>query len=134
MGICTDIMHDFVLQEIKRIYSTYDGWKITPRRHGNSYDTIFVIERVNMGSKEIAKVLASFKREITLDMIEELTVPEKTSDGSVPRRSFAVMVPAGADVSRLPPDLKILTMKAFAFDGKELIWIKKPVRKTGENG
>jgi len=132
MGICTDIMHDFVLQEIKRLYSSYDGWKVTPRRHGNSYDTIFVIERVNKGTREIAKILASFKKEVTLDMIEDLTLPERASDGSVPRRSFAVMVPAGADVSQLPPDLKILTMKSFAFEGKELVWIKKPVRKTGE--
>jgi len=130
MGICTDIMHDFVLQEIRRIYSTYDGWKITPRRHGNSYDTIFVIERMNNGTREIAKILASFKREITRDMLEELTVPEKTPNGSIPRRTFAVMVPAGADVSQLPPDLNVLTMKSFAFSGKELVWVKKPVRKT----
>ena len=132
MGICTDIMHDFVMQEIKRIYSSYDGWKISQQRHGNSYDTIFVIERMNKGTKEVAKILASYKKEITLDMIEELTVPEKSPDGMVPRRSFAVMVPGGADVSQLPSDLKILTMKSFAFEGKELVWIKKPVRKNSD--
>lgn len=130
MGICTDIMNDFVQQEIKRIYSSYDGWKITPRRHGNSYETIFVIERMSKGTREIAKVLASFKKTVTLDMLEELTLPEKVSDGTVPRRSYAVMVPANADTSALPQDLKILSMKSFAFDGKDLVWIKKPVRRT----
>jgi hypothetical protein len=132
MGICTDIMNDFVQQEIKRIYSSYDGWKITPRRHGNSYDTIFVIERMNKGSREIAKVLASFKKEVTLDMLEELTVPEKVGDGTVPRRSYAVMVPVNADTSALPKDLKVMYMKSFAFEGKELVWIKKPVRRTDD--
>lgn len=130
MGICTDIMNDFVLQEIKRIYSTFDGWKITPRRHGNSYDTIFLIERMNKGTREIAKVLASFKKTITLDMIEELTLPEKATDGTVPRRSYAIMVPVNADISALPKDLKVMYMKSFSFEGKELVWIKKPVRKT----
>lgn len=130
MGICTDIMNDFVQQEIKRIYSTYDGWKITPRRHGNSYDTIFIIEKMNKGNREIAKILVSFKKTVTLDMLEELTQPEKVNDGTIPRRSYAVMVPANADISALPKDLRVLTMKSFAFDGKELVWIKKPVRKT----
>jgi hypothetical protein len=130
MGICTDIMNDFVQQEIKRIYSSYDGWKITPRRHGNSYDTIFVIERMYKGNREIAKVLASFKKEVTLDMLEELTVPEKVIDGTIPRRSYAVMVPVNADISALPKDLKVMYMKSFEFEGKELVWIKKPVRRT----
>jgi len=41
MGMSSDIMHDFVLQEIKRIYSGYDGWKITPGKKGTGYDTFF---------------------------------------------------------------------------------------------
>jgi hypothetical protein len=130
MGICTDIMHEFVQQEIKRVYSSYDGWKMTTRKHGNAYDSIFVIDRMNNGSREIVKLLVSFKKEITLDMIEELTYPEKITDGTVPRRSYAVMVPANADTSALPKDLPVMTMKAFAFDGKELTWVKKPTRKT----
>jgi hypothetical protein len=130
MGICTDIMNDFVQQEINRIYSSVDGWKITPRRHGNSYDTVFSIERMNKSNKEIAKVLVTFKKVVTLDSIDELTMPEKMKDGSIPRRSYAVMVPANADISALPKDLNVMTMKSFAFDGKELVWLKKPVRKT----
>jgi hypothetical protein len=134
MGICTDIMNDFVQQEIKRIYSSYDGWKITPRRHGNSYDTIFIIDRMNKGNREIVKVLVTFKKVVTLDSIEELTVPEKVSDGTMPRRSYAVMVPANTDISALPKDLNVMTMKSFAYEGKELTWVKKPVRKTEDSG
>lgn len=133
MGICTDIMHDFVLQEIKRIYSSYDGWKITPRKQGNSYDTIVLIERLNKGNREIVKLLVTFKKDVTLDLIEDLTVPEKITDGSVPRRLYAVMVPTNADISALPKDLTVHFMKSFAFNGKELAWVKKPVRKTTES-
>jgi hypothetical protein len=130
MGICTDIMHDFVMQEINRLYSTYDGWKVTPRKKGAGYDTILLVERMNQGYKEIVKVLVTFKKEVTLDMIDELIRPEPVYDGSSPRNSYAVIVPANADTSALPKDLTIHVMKSFAFDGKELTWVKKPVRKN----
>ena len=129
MGICTDIMNDFVLQEIKRLYSSYDGWTITPRKKGAGYDTLVLLERSNDGHKEITKVLVTFKKEVTLDMLDELIRPEPVYDGSRPRYDYAVIVPANADTSSLPKELKIFIMKSFAFEGKELIWVKKPVRK-----
>lgn len=132
MGICTDIMNDFVLQEIKRIYSSYDGWKITPRKKGAGYDTLVLLERSNDGHKEITKVLVSFQKIVTLDMLGDLIRPEPVYDGSRPRYDYAVIVPANADTSALPKDLKIFIMKSFAFEGKELAWIKKPVRKAEE--
>ncbi len=132
MGICTDIMNDFVQQEIKRLYSTYDGWKITPKKKGAGYDTVVILERSNNGHKEIAKVLVTFKKTVTLDMVDELARPEPVLDGSRPRYSSAVIVAGGADTSALPKDLKVYTMKSFAFEGKELIWVKKPVRKEEE--
>ncbi|WP_321506335.1 hypothetical protein [uncultured Methanoregula sp.] len=130
MGICTDIMHDFVMQEIKRSYSSYDGWKIVPKKKGTGYDTIVIAERINAGCREIVRIMVTFKREVTPDMISELIRPEPVLDGTVPRYDYAIIVPGQADTSRLPKDLRIFIMKSFAFEGKELIWVKKPVRKT----
>jgi hypothetical protein len=132
MGICTDIMNDFVLQEIKRIYSSYDGWKISPKKKGAGYDTIVLLERSIDGHREITKVLVSFQKVVTLDMLGDLIRPEPVYDGSRPRYDYAVIVPANADTSALPKDLKIFIMKSFAFEGKELVWIKKPVRRAEE--
>ncbi|PKL69919.1 MAG: hypothetical protein CVV30_00665 [Methanomicrobiales archaeon HGW-Methanomicrobiales-1] len=134
MGICTDIMHDFVLQEIKHIYSTFDGWKITLKKKGTGYDTIVLVKRMNNGYHEIVRILVTFKKEVTLDMIDELIHPEPVFDGTIPRYDYAIIVPAHADTSKLPKDLKIFVMKSFAFEGKELAWIKKPVRKTETPG
>jgi hypothetical protein len=133
MGICTDIMHDFVLQEINRLYSSFDGWKISPKKKGAGYDTIVVAERMNNGYREIVRILVSFKKEVTLDMIDELIRPEPVFDGSVPRYDYAVIVAANADTSQLPKDLKTYIMKSFSFDGKDLVWMKKPVRKTADS-
>jgi hypothetical protein len=132
MGICTDIMNDFVLQEIKRIYSSYDGWKLSPKKKGAGYDTLVLLERSNDGHKEITKVLVSFQKIVTLDMLGDLIRPEPVYDGSRPRYDYAVIVPANADTSALPKDLKVFIMKSFAFEGKELVWVKKPVRKAQE--
>jgi hypothetical protein len=125
-------MHDFVLREIKQIYSSYDGWKISPQKKGTGYDTIVLLERLDKGHREIVRVLVTFKKEITLDMLNELIRPEPVNDGIFSRYDYALIVPAGADTSALPKDLKIFIMKSFAFDGKDLIWVKKPVRKTAE--
>jgi len=130
MGICTDIMHDFVLQEINRLYSSSDGWKINPRKKGAGYDTVVIAQRMNSGCREIVRILVTFKKEVTLDMIDELIRPEPVLDGTIPRYDYAIIVPGNADVSGLPKDLKIFVMKSFAFDGKELTWVKKPVRKV----
>ncbi len=130
MGICTDIMNDFVVKEIKHIYSSYDGWKITPKKKGTGYDSLVILERSDDGHKEITKVLVTFQKIVTLDMLDDLTRPEPVYDGSRPRYDFAIIVPANADTSALPKDLKVYIMKSFAFEGKDLIWVKKPVRKS----
>ena len=130
MGLSSDIMHDFINKEIKAIHSTYDGWKITEQNLGNGYDTLAVLERRNSGHREVIRLLATFSREVTPSMIAELRKPGQSSDGTVIQSGLAVMVPANADTSLVPADVRIYIMRSFAFEGKELIWIKKPVRKT----
>lgn len=130
MGFSSDIMHDFVDKEIKNVYSSYDGWKITPRELGSGYDTVVVLERRNGGHRDSVKVLVSFANSVVSPLPEALTRAERYSDGTVTRQEYAVMVPANADTSTVPAGVKIYTMKSFAIEGKELTWVKKPIRKT----
>ncbi|MDD1694907.1 MAG: hypothetical protein LUQ71_09305 [Methanoregula sp.] len=130
MGFSSDIMHDFAAKEIRNIYSSYDGWKTTNRQLGNGYDTIVVLERRNGGHRDCVKVLVSFNRSLPSPLPEELTTTERSSDGTVTRSEYAVMVPANADTSSVPPGVKIYPMRSFVFEGKELTWVKKPVRKN----
>lgn len=129
MGISSDIMHDFAGKEIRAIYSSYDGWKITPRRLGSGYDTLYVLERRNNGHRECVRILASFENQISESALAELRKTESSSDGTLTRYTFAVMVPAHADTAAVPAGIVIHIMKSFAFEGKELAWVKKPVRK-----
>jgi hypothetical protein len=130
MGNNTDIMNEFALQELKRVYSTYDGWKITPQVQGSGYDSLIRLDRMDGGHRDIVKVLVTFNKEIPAKMVEELSKKEKTTDGSVPRYDAAVIAPVNANTSALPAGMKIFTMNSFAFKGNELTWIKKKVAKN----
>ena len=129
MGLSSDIMHDFVAKEIRSIYSSYDGWNITERAVGNGYDRIAVLERRCNGHRECTKVLVTFSREVLPEMVENLVKPEKTSDGTLVRNRFCVMMPGNANTTSVPDGISVYSMHSFAFNGKELVWAKKPVRK-----
>lgn len=125
-------MHDFVAKEIRSLYSSYDGWTMTERDCGDGYDRIVLLERRNNGHRECQKILVTFSRVIPSPELETLLKPETSSDGTLTRNGFAVMAPAQADTSAVPAGIRVHTMHSFAFDGKELAWTKKPVRKVEE--
>ena len=130
MGSQLDVMNSFALQELNRIYSTYDGWKMSPGKQGHGYDSIVKLERLHGGHHDLVKVLITFSKEIAADMVEELNNKEKVTDGMVPRYDFAVIAPVNTDTSALPAGMKIYAMNSFEFKGNELLWVKKKVAKT----
>jgi hypothetical protein len=130
MGSQLDVMNGFGLQEINRIYSSYDGWKMSPQKQGSGYDTLVRLERLHGGHHDIVKVLITFNKVIAADMVEELNKKETGSDGMVPRYDSAVIAPVNTDTSALPANTKIYLMNSFEFKGNELQWVKKKVAKT----
>jgi hypothetical protein len=132
MGNQQDIMNEFALQELKRIYSSYDGWKMSPQKQGNGYDTLVRLERLHGGHHDIVKVLVTFNKEIPANMVEELNKKELTTDGMVPRYDAAVIAPVNTNTSVLPAGMKIYPMSSFEFEGDELVWTKKKVAKAPE--
>ena len=125
-------MNDFALQELKRIYSTYDGWKMSPQKQGSGYDILVRLERLNGGHHDIVKVLVTFNKEIPANLVKELNKKEIMTDGMVARYDSAVIAPVNTDTSVLPAGMKIFPMTSFEFEGNELVWTKKKVAKTPE--
>jgi hypothetical protein len=125
-----DVMNEFAMQELKRIYSTYDGWKMSPEKQGSGYDMLVRLERLHGGHRDLVKVLITFNKEIAADMVTELSRKELITDGMVPRYDAAVIAPVNTDTSALPADMKIYPMNSFEFRGNELQWVKKKVAKT----
>jgi len=122
-------MHGFVQQEIRRYFSGFEGWKIVPEKQGAGYDSIQSVERFSNGKMETVKILVTFRKEIPQDLLAEMR-DSGTADAMHSRPTFAVLAPAKADLSGLPGDVRAYEMKAFALDGDELVWLKKPVQKT----
>jgi hypothetical protein len=127
-----DIMNEFAMQELKHIYSTYDGWKMSPQKQGSGYNTLVRLERLNGGHRDIVKVLVTFNKAIPEEMVEELSKKDSLGDGMVPRYDAAVIAPVNADTSLLPAGMKIYPMNSFEFKGDELVWLKKKVAKIPE--
>jgi len=132
MGIITNSMHAFALQEIHRFYSSFSGWNIrteTPR--GNDGLTV-LLERMHEGTKETAKVLVSYNTAIAPEELDDLKVSGVSSYGRPPRHEYAIIVPRNADVSQLPSGVRIYSMNSFAVDKGALVWEKRPVRKAAD--
>jgi hypothetical protein len=126
----SDVMNGFITKEIRNLYSSYDGWKSTPRSLGTGYDTIVSLERRNNGHLERVNILVTLSKTVPMEYLSELTKMNPVTDGTIARNAYAVMVPGNADTSAVPAGIRTYTMRSFAFEGKELTWVKKPVRKT----
>jgi hypothetical protein len=39
----------------------------------------------------------------------------------------SLLVPQGTEVSGLPAEIKVIFMRSFRYEGKDLLWLKRPV-------
>jgi hypothetical protein len=129
MGSNQDIMHQFARQEINRFFSTYDGWKITSLPESAGYDREYLAERTVSGNKELNKVLVSFEKKVPKEKLEQMRSTVTGPYGQVHKSSILLIVPQNSDTSSVPNDVRLHFMNSFAFQGNDLIWVKKPVQK-----
>ena len=132
MGFSQDIMHDFVAKEIRNIYSGYEGWTSSSAPTGNGYDTLVTLERQNGGHRDVMNVLVSFARITPSGFPKEMVRSKRAPDGTLVRQGYGLLVPKNANVSTVPAGIPIHFMQSFAFEGDELVWLKKPVRRTAD--
>jgi hypothetical protein len=125
MGSNEDVMHDFVRKELKRFFSTVDGWQMKPAA-GTGQSEAYVVNRRILGRSEGAYIIASFEPKVSPGMINALdTMAVSMPIGGVTHPRKIIMVPQNADVSGVPKGVDVLTMKKFGFEGNELVWLKR---------
>jgi len=118
-------MNDFVRRELKRLYPSVDGWQIRDAPK-TAADNGFIVSRRLLGRFEGAHVLVSFDRNVTAQAANAL----KEMAASVPLSGAAsshliLMTPQGAEVAGIPPEIQVLPMQSFGYDGKVLVWLKR---------
>jgi hypothetical protein len=130
MGSTDDIMHEFVKKELTRLYPSVDGWQIKQAKTGGK-EQGFVVSRRILGKTEGSHVLVSFDRVVsqkTLDALAAMSASEPIPGLAGPKK--ILVVPQNTKVSSPSGDITVLPMQSFAWEDKELVWLKRRAQMT----
>jgi len=126
MGSQDDIMHEFVRKELRKLYPSVDGWQIKPAARSGGKEQGFVVARRILGKSEGAHVLVSFDRKVTPGTIDQLLAMVRTDPvPGVASPKKILVVPQNTDISGVAQGISVLPMQSFAWEDKELIWLKR---------
>jgi hypothetical protein len=126
MGSNDDIMHEFVRKELKKLYPSVDGWQIKPAAKSGAKEQGFVVARRILGKSEAAHVLVSFDRTATPGTVDSLMAMAKNEPiPGLASPKMILVVPQHTDVSGVPREVTVLPMQSFAWEEKELVWLKR---------
>ena len=126
MGYSGDIMHDIVQKELKRNYPSSEGWVISGAAKQIGNDEIFSLSR-RSGTNQVATVGASFGKIVGPGLISAMMEGKATPAAKKGAWHACLLVPQGTDVSGLTDDIKVIFMRSFRYEGKDLLWLKRPV-------
>jgi len=126
MGSQDDIMHEFVRKELRKLYPSVDGWQIKPAARSGGKEQGFVVARRILGKSEGAHVLVSFDRKVTPGTIDQLLAMVRTDPvpGLASPKKILV-IPQNTDLSGVAQGISVLPMQSFAWEDKELVWLKR---------
>jgi hypothetical protein len=126
MGSNDDIMHEFVRKELKKLYPSVDGWQIKPAAKSGGKEQGFVVARRILGKSEGAHVLVSFDRIVTPGTVNSLIAMAKTNPiPGLASPKMILVIPQNTDLTSVPREVTVLPMQSFAWEDKELIWLKR---------
>lgn len=126
MGSNDDIMHEFVRKELRKLYPSVDGWQIKNAIKSAGKEQGFVVARRILGKSEGAHVLVSFDRAVTPATTGSLMAMAKTDPiPGLASPKMILVVPQNTDVSGLSGEVCVLPMQSFAWEKKELVWLRR---------
>jgi hypothetical protein len=126
MGSNDDIMHEFVRKELKKLYPSVDGWQIKPAAKSGGKEQGFVVARRILGKSEGAHVLVSFDRIVTPGTVNSLMAMAKNNPiPGLASPKMILVIPQNTDLTSVPAEVTVLPMQSFAWEDKELIWLKR---------
>ena len=126
MGSNDDIMHEFVRKELKKLYPSVDGWQIKPAAKSGGKEQGFVVARRILGKSEGAHVLVSFDRIVTPGTVDSLMAMAKNNPiPGLASPKMILVIPQNTDLTSVPREVTVLPMQSFAWEDKELIWLRR---------
>jgi len=126
MGSNDDIMHEFVKKELRKLYPSIDGWQIKTAAKSVAKEQGFVVARRILGKSEGAYVLVSFDHAVTPATVDSLMAMAKNEPiPGLASPKMILVVPQNTDVSGVPVEVCVLPMQSFAWEEKELVWLRR---------
>jgi hypothetical protein len=118
MGSAHDIMQSFAGRDLHLQYPEREGWewKVLPTAKNGT--VMYRVFRGDIHRYQEAVLAVSFERNSSEESVAALTA---VPDNNRIRRHL--LVPQGADVSRVPAGIHILTMASYGFTGGKLTWL-----------
>jgi hypothetical protein len=125
MGYSSDIMHDFVGKEIKKVFPASDGWRSQPATYGGGmYPGYTLVRRTPQGA-EAAQVMVSFAKKVA--PAEVAALKSAAFSGGVKKGRRVLLIPQDADTSAVSGEVHLVPMTTFGFREKELVWLNRNV-------
>jgi len=121
MGSPKDTMELFVERDLRQFFPLQDGWKISSQNGSKAGGLMYRISRYKWNGDEIALVGVSFE-ETPAD--ETFSALDTLSNGNSKAKKY-VLAPQAADISYVPPHIRVLRMNAFAVSDGKLVWLTK---------
>jgi len=127
MGSSKDTMELFVERDIRQFFPGHDGWKIARQNGVSAAGPFYRVSRYKWQGDEVALIGVSFS-EMPED--ETFSALDTLSNGNSRAKKY-VLAPQAADISYVPPHIRILRMNAFAVSDGKLVWLtrKKNAKK-----
>lgn len=118
------VMHSFVMKELKRLFSSVEGWQI--RSIPNTAGAGYIVSQTLPGHKESAYVLVRFTRHVTAEDAHALKEMAAVAPLRwITKSRLVLIVPHGAEVNGIPPEIEVATLRSYGFYGNDLVWIRR---------
>ncbi|HTY15050.1 MAG TPA: hypothetical protein VMC42_05030 [Methanoregulaceae archaeon] len=130
MGFSSDIMHAIVEKELKRHYPSSEGWTLQPGPVKVDGDELYSFVKRVGGKNEVVFVGVSLGKTIGGALIRELTAKLSSRAAARSVSHLALIVPQDSDVRNVPPPVTVSRMRAFRYEGDDLIWLKHHTRRS----
>ncbi|NMB77994.1 MAG: hypothetical protein GYA23_02725 [Methanomicrobiales archaeon] len=122
MGSTKDVMKLFAERDLRQHFSAFDGWTVTPMAGSLAGTYCYRASRGRWSGIEEAFIAVSLNR---LPADEVVSAFDQVLNGSSNKTKKFLLAPQAADTSGIPPHIRVILMSAFAYSGKDLIWLTK---------
>jgi hypothetical protein len=131
MGSGKDIIFSYAERSLRKKYSPTEGWELKRSTNGGSAGVDYVVSRKWQGIAQqiyAGVIMKPYLLQNDVDAFISEIPAGKAATGKV------LVVPSGADCSRVPRDVDIMELKGFSCAEDKILWSKRtlPVASDAE--